>query len=381
VPTIAAHAPLLTPAQWRADLLLAFVLGVEMQIELSFADAPAGDVLIGRVLLAAITAAVALRRSRTLVAVVLAIGPICGLELIDPAVSENLVTLFFAELLVSYSLGANRDGRALAAGTFVLLAGGVTATQLSAEPGGLDDLVFVSTIVIGGPIVLGRVVRARGQLNRALREKAAAAERSRDARAAVAVVGERTRIAGELHRHISAALGAMVEQATAAELHARTDPAAAERAFAAIERSGRDALGEIRELLGVLRRDDEELALAPQPSLAHVADLVARVRAAGLPVELEVEGSAQALPAGLDLTAYRVVQQALGGPFEASAGRRATVRLRYGEHDLVLEVIEDGAPVLERSLLGMHERVAMYGGELVAAGHGIRARLPLERTA
>ena len=310
--------------------------------------------------------ALALRRRNTLVAVVLTIATVCGLELIDQGVSENLVAPFFAVLVIAYSLGANLDGDALIAGAVILFAGGMTATQLS--DGGFDDVVFVSTIMIGGPFVLGRVVRARSQLNRALREKAAVAERSRDIRAAVAVVGERTRIAGELHRHISAALGTMVQQATRAERLARTEPAGAEQAFEAVERTGREALREIRELLGVLRRDDEELALAPQPSLAHLSDLVARMRAAGLPVELEVEGRAQALPAGLDLTAYRVVQEALGGPFDISAGRRATVRLRYGEQELVLEVLEDGAQAPRRALLGMHERVAMYGGELVAAG-------------
>jgi signal transduction histidine kinase len=361
----------------HADLLLALAFGIELQVELSFVDAPAADVLIGRALMLGLAVAIALRRRATLLAVALTAATLCGLELISQAVSENLVSPFFAVLIVAYSLGANRDGGPLAAGAALLFGGGFVAALLS--DGGVDDFVFVAAIMLGGPLVLGRVVRARSQLNRALREKAAVAERSRDIRAAVAVVGERNRLAGDLHRHISAALGTMVVQAETAERLVRTEPAGAERALEAIEATGRAALCEIRELLGVLRRDDEDIAFAPQPSLAHLADLVARLRAGGLPVALEVEGSAQPLPAGVDLTAYRVIQEALGDAFGASAGRHATVRLRYGAEELTLEVVDDGAPAPERALLGMHERVALYGGELVTAGHAVRARLPLER--
>jgi signal transduction histidine kinase len=178
----------------------------------------------------------------------------------------------------------------------------------------------------------------------------------------------------------------MIGQASAAEQLVRAKPDVAERAFASVETTGREALAEIRRLLGVLRRDDEELALAPQPSLAHIRDLVARARAAGLPVELEVEGGHGPLPAGVDLTAYRVIQEALDGALAAPDERRATVRLRYADTDVTLEVTDAGEarPGPERRLLGIRERVALYGGELVAAptddaGYAVRARLPLER--
>ena len=176
----------------------------------------------------------------------------------------------------------------------------------------------------------------------------------------------------------------MVAEATTAERLACTQPDGAEHAFGAVEDTGREALGEIRRLLGVLRREDEELALAPQPSLAHVADLVARVRASGLPVELDVQGERVPLPAGVDLTAYRVVQEALAGAQQAPDPRSAAVRLRYGGTELGVEVTDVGEapPDGERALLGMHERVALYGGELVAepvdgSGYAVRARLPL----
>ena len=147
-----------------------------------------------------------------------------------------------------------------------------------------------------------------------------------------------------------------------------------------MEQTGRDALAEIRRLLGVLRREDDELALAPQPTLAHVADLVRRARAAGLPVELRVEGAAAPLPAGADLTAYRVVQEALAGAVREGAAAGAWVAVRYGADAVELEVLDDGAA--RPAPMGIAERVALYGGELRTASRrdgrqALRARLPL----
>jgi signal transduction histidine kinase len=288
---------------------------------------------------------------------------------------SQLVGPFFVLLFVSYSVGAHAEGRELIAGAAVLIGGGAIAVRLDNPPGGADDLFFAATILTGGPLLVGRLVRARMRLNRALHEKAAAVERDRAARAADAVVEERARIAGELHHLVSDALVSMIGQAGAAEQLVRAKPAVAERAFASVEETGREALSEIRQLLGVLRRDDEELALAPQPSLTHVRDLVARARASGLAVELEVEGDQAPLPAGVDLTAYRVIQEALAAPH----ARRATVRLRYGADQVALEIADLGDARPE--LLGIRERVELYGGDLVAEPGAVRARLPLERVA
>ena len=267
----------------------------------------------------------------------------------------------------------------------MLLGAGVVAIRLDDPPGGADDFLFLATILVGGPVLLGRLVQSRAQLGRALRAKTAALEAERAAQSAAAVAEERARIADELHQMVSTALATMVDRSDDAERLARGDADAAGAAFEAIETTGRDALGEIRLLLGVLRRDDDEAALEPLPSLAHLADLVARARAAGLPVELRVEGDAPELPAGIDLTAYRVVQQALTEALEAGGGRRASVHLRYGERELLLDVTDAGANARPagRGLLGVHERVSLYGGELVAeqlatGGHTVRARLPLE---
>ena len=195
------------------------------------------------------------------------------------------------------------------------------ATGADHPPGGAGDFLFVATIVVGGPILLGRLVRARVKLNQALAGKAAAAEDDREARAAGAVAAERARIAGELHHLVRDALASMVAEAGTAERLARTQPDDAELAFGAVEDTGREALGEIRALLGVLRREDEELAFAPQPSLAHLADLVAR-GAAQAARRLDVGGEHLPLPAGVDLTAYRVVQEALAGGAQPGARTR-----------------------------------------------------------
>ena len=367
------------------DAALALVLGLEMQVEMFFVDAPRGDLLIARAALLALAGALAVRRRAPVIAVAVAFAVLTVLERLGGPVDANLVGPFFATLILCYSLGAHAEGRQFHAGLAVLVVATPITIRLDHPPGGAGDFLFVATIVVGGPILLGRLVRARVKLNQALAGKAAAAEDDREARAAGAVAAERARIAGELHHLVRDALASMVAEAATAERLARTRPDDAELAFGAVEDTGREALGEIRALLGVLRREDEELAFAPQPSLAHLADLVARVRAQGLPVELDVGGEHVPLPAGVDLTAYRVVQEALAGALQAPGARTAAVRLRYAADQLGVEVTDvgDAAPDGERALLGMHERVALYGGELVAeavagSGYAVRARLPLE---
>ncbi len=370
------------------DVLIALAVGVEMQAELFTVDGPQHDVLIARLAVLLLALAVLFRRSIPVLAAALALVGVALLESRGDSVSGNLAGPFFALLFVAFSIGANAEGRELVLAAGTLLIGAVVVVRLDDPPGGWDDIFFALTILTSGPLLVGRLVRARSRLNTALHEKALAAEHDRAARAAGAVAEERARIAGELHHLVSDALESMVGQAGAAERLARSKPDVAERAFVSVETTGREALSEIRRMLGVLRRDDEELALAPQPSLAHVRDLVARARAAGLPVELEVEGEAAELPAGVDLTAYRVIQEALGGALAAPDARRATVRLRYGDAEIALEVIDVGEarPGPERQLLGVRERVAIYHGEVVAepvdeAGYAVRARLPVERVA
>jgi len=227
------------------------------------------------------------------------------------------------------------------------------------------------------------VIRNRSRLNRTLREKAERLRRERAEQAEQAAAEERTRIAGELHDVVAHALSAMVIQAGGARRLTAKNPQRAADAFGAVETTGREALQEIRRLLGVLRRDDEEIALAPQPSLRHLSALVQRTRADGLPVALDVQGDERPLPAGVDLTAYRLVQAALLGALEQGRAASAEVTVRYRPDGLDVEVRDDGTATDQpRPLAGVRERVGLYGGQITSGhrrsgGHTIRARLPV----
>jgi signal transduction histidine kinase len=154
-----------------------------------------------------------------------------------------------------------------------------------------------------------------------------------------------------------------------------------------VEQTGREALAEMRKMVGVLRRPEEAPALAPQPSLEHLDKLVAHTREAGLPVELRIEGTPTQLPAGVDLTAYRLVQEGLTNAIKHARAQHAEVIVRYGDGDVELTVSDDGAGGGDaksggHGLVGMRERVSVYGGELeagplVGGGFRLRARLPL----
>jgi signal transduction histidine kinase len=367
---------------YRADLLLAAALLVEglLEVALLLPDETPRDGVVA-VLVAGLACCVAIRRRfpavAPLVGMVLFLAyPIAGQEY-----TEHLVSPFFVALFLVYGIGRHLEGRTMWA---VTAAAAVLMTLYTAIED-TDDAVGNYVLTIGGlvvaPVLIGRVIRNRAHLNRALREKAERLEHERADRAAAAALEERTRIAGELHDVVAHALSAMVVQASGARRLAERKPERAAAAFQAVETSGREALTEIRRLLGVLRREDEELALAPQPSLRHVGSLVKRLEAAGLPVELGIEGEVHELPIGVDLTAYRVVQEALGGALEHGHAGRASVRVRYGADQVELEVADDGqAP--ERPLLGIRERVALSGGRLQAGarrdgGHVVRAQLPL----
>jgi signal transduction histidine kinase len=203
---------------------------------------------------------------------------------------------------------------------------------------------------------------------------------------------ERSRIARELHDVIAHAVSVMVVQAGAARRVAVARPEQARDAMTSIESTGRQALGEMRRLVGVLRDNDEPTTLDPQPRLLDVPALVEQAREAGLQVRLEVEGEPRPLPAGVDLSAYRIVQEALTNVRKHAGPASVEVAVRYGPHALHIEVCDDGrgAPVEAVSnghrgqgLIGMRERVALYGGRLDVGprpqgGFRVLADLPLE---
>jgi signal transduction histidine kinase len=371
----------------RADALLALAFLAEAAIELVLLvppDAPEPALAIACVL--AVACGLALRRRMPAVAATAGFAGICGLTAISGVYPAHLISTYFAVLFLIYSAGRHlEDRRAIAVGV-IAAAGQILAISIDEYPDSPANYVTSVLFVACGPLLIGRFMRHRARLHATLREKAERLERDREGRADAVAQEERVRIAGELHDVVAHALSAMVVQAGAARRLTTRDPERASDAFRAVEDTGREALTEIRRLLGVLRREDEELALAPQPSLRHVNSLVGRVRAAGLPVELTVEGDEVELPAGVDLTAYRVVQGALKAALEQGGAGHAAVRLRFDADHVLLEVGDDG-PGFERALPGVPERVALYGGQLRSAarrdggGHLVRARLPVEGAA
>ena len=261
------------------------------------------------------------------------------------------------------------------------------------HPIGTDVIVgqFLSALVIFAIVWLaGDSLRTRRARMRELEERAERLERDQAERARVAVQNERAIIARELHDIVAHSVSVMVVQASAARRIVDEQPEEARAAMASIETTGREALVEMRRLLGVLRSDASPAPLEPQQGLAEIGTVIAGADRAGVVVELIIEGEPRPLPPGLDLTAYRIVQEALTNTVKHAAPAHATVRIRYEPDALDLDIADDGSrPDAERDrtgghgLIGMEERVRLYGGDFAAgprkpAGFGIQVRLPLQ---
>jgi signal transduction histidine kinase len=235
--------------------------------------------------------------------------------------------------------------------------------------------------------LIGQSIRAQRRHVEGLVERARRLEREQAAVARAAVVEERARIARELHDVVAHGVAVMVVQAEAARRLLRRRPEQAEEALRTVSGTGTEALEELQHLLGVLGSDDTP-ALEPAPGLRDLDGLLERLQRSGVAVEIRLEGEARSLPRGLDLTAYRIIQEALTNVLKHAGAARAEVRLRYSDDSLGIEVTDSGKSAIRangaggRGLVGMRERVAAYGGELEAGpvaqgGFAIRARLPL----
>jgi signal transduction histidine kinase len=285
-------------------------------------------------------------------------------------------------LLAIYSVAAHCDRPAALAGGAVSLGAGLVWM-------GIDDFFF-PVVVFGGAWLAGRIVRQREFHARVVEERSAALDRERLANARAVAAEERAQIARELHDILSHSVSVMVVQAGAERMAQGSDRAATGETLEAIERTGRQALAEMRRLLGMLRVGGEPPAHAPQPTLGELDELVAQVREAGLPVELHVEGEPAALPLGVAVSAYRIVQEALTNVLKHAGPAQARVVVRYAGRELELEIADDGRGSAAitgagHGLVGMRERVALYGGDFDAGasnggGFVVRARLPLTAT-
>jgi signal transduction histidine kinase len=375
--TVLARVRVLGPA--RLDALTAAIVTVATLIELPLENLHdhRGVTYAAGVLLAL---AIALRRRTTLAVVAFQSLVVIAQTAAGGEVFDVAFVPFLAIMIGVFTLAARARTRALVIGGVLLTVAVVVAALSSDSPGG--SLLFGLLFGVAFPIAIGVSYGARTRLMHRLRERAFELESERERRAREAVSAERRRIAGELHDVVTHSVSVMVVQAAAARRLVPTDPDRAREAMEAIERTGREALDEMRRLLGVLRRGDEDVALTPQPTLKRL-DLIAQQ--AGMRVDLTVEGEPPAIPPGLDVAAYRVVQEALRA-MQRAGEDGAAVTVRYSARGIELEVTGNAPvhedPDAEVRLLGTRERIALFGGELTAGrrrggGWGLRARLPL----
>ena len=286
----------------------------------------------------------------------------------------ELVMPLFGVLFFAYAAANHASVRG---GALVLA--GIPPAMLAADAGAVAIALGLAAYMVG------RAVRSRLELAAQLHEAALSAQEEDEAEAARAVLHERRRIAREMHDVVAHSISVMVVQAGGARRILEQDPARAVEAGAEIERVGRDALLEMRRLLGALHPREGAPQMAPQPSMADVPALLERARAAGLPVQLREEGTRQDLAPGLDLALYRILQEALTNSLKHSGPAPTDVRLGWLDDRVELEVVDDGPPgngfVEAQGLIGMRERVRLYGGELACSrrpegGFRVIARIP-----
>ena len=294
-------------------------------------------------------------------------------------------------LVALYSIAAHGN-RKIAVQALIGTAVGLSISVLVADTGDLTPQILVSNYIIYGTAwVVGDNMRTRRAYTHELEARAERLERERETQSREAVIDERRRIAREMHDVVAHNVSVMVVQAGAARRIIESKPDQARDALSSIETTGRQALSEMRRLTGVLRREEESYK-SPQPGLGYLEKLIEQTREAGLPVEVIIEGQPYELPQGADLSAFRIVQEALTNSLKHAGPSEASVRIMYSPNKLELRVTDNGrgaaerlanGPVAGHGLVGMRERVAMFGGELKSGplpggGYEVQATLPLE---
>jgi signal transduction histidine kinase len=365
---------------------LVIALAVATEVELALTDTPGSKAIVGPAALL-YTLPLLLRGRFPFLAPAFVFAVQASVSLLDPQASGSLDLGAVAILLAFWAVGAYNDGQQAVAGLGTGLAAlAVIARQdvrvTSGEAVQVGVLGFFTWLV-------AQLLARRAHRAAEAEERAARLEHDQEERARAAVAHERARIARELHDVIAHSVSVMTVQAGAARLLLDEDPQRAVEPLLAVEETGRQALTEMRRLLGVLRGDSDEPTLAPQPGLEDLPALATTIREAGLEVAMAVEGGQRPLPAGVELAAYRILQEALTNSLKHAGAARAQVTVRYAPESVLLEVRDDGrmppADGHGHGLLGMRERAALYGGELDAGplpggGFAVRARLPVEST-
>jgi signal transduction histidine kinase len=318
----------------------------------------------------AMTVPLAFRRRRPVAVALIVFAAAAAQELLTTP--PQGLSAVLALLVASYSVAAHSDKR----GAVVALLAALALTTVFGDNAG--DAAFAA-LLLAGAWAIGRIVSRQNMLLAALASEQEARERA-------AAAEERARLARELHDVVAHSVSTMVVQAEAGEALLDRDPERARDSLVSIMDSGRLALAELRRVLGLLRSADGEGALGPQPGLRHLQALVEQIRAVGLPVELVVEGDPRPLAAGVDLSAYRIVQEALTNTLKHGLPAHARVTVRYRHDSVELEVVDDGSAPTNGSsgghgIAGMRERARLFGGTLetgrrAEGGFAVRARLP-----
>lgn len=372
----------------RVDQLVAacLLVGNELHVWLgsSIPNRPLAAVAV-----AVLAGAVAVRRRWPLASVSVVLVFLAARTLFGVLLNlQHNAGVIIAVVLIFYGLGAFAPKRRSAC--MLVLAVAITSLNALTKPGGGVSAVFpMEAFGVLLPYAVGRVMASRAAREHASRNAAERLDSALVASARTAAYGERARIARELHDVIAHSVSVMVIQAGGARLVMDAEPARAEESLRSVERAGRDALAELRRLLGVLGEEDPH-ALAPQPGLSDIAPLLAHARKSGISADLRVDGQPVPVPPALDLCAYRIVQESLTNAIKHAAPATASVNVRWGEDALELEISDEGRRVNGRArrsagghgIAGMRERAALHSGNLEArarpsGGFTVRARLPL----
>jgi signal transduction histidine kinase len=349
------------------------------------ANGPQGPLWFDLLAILAITLPLLARRRFPFGAPVAVGVAIAASSFVDGRLVPNGIVTVLVSIAAFVLMGTLRERTQAVAGLAFGI--GVTAIVAHNDPkGGAGNFVFSSIAFVIAWTAAFAISRKFWEADEA-KAQAARAEREREERARLAVSDERARIARELHDVVGHSVSLMTVQASAARRLLRPEQAKERDALVVVEQTGREALAEMRRMVGVLRRPEEAPALAPQPSLEYLDKLVEHARETGLPVELRIEGEPVQLPAGVDLTAYRFVQEGLTNALKHARAEHAEVLVRYGDREIELTVSDDGrgagsADGGGHGLVGMRERISVYGGELEAGpraggGYRLRARLPV----
>jgi signal transduction histidine kinase len=373
---------------WVDALILAGIAGATSVAVRSHGEphGPEGPLWLDLLIIAGFYGPLFFRRRFPMGAPLVAAGVVAITSFADPRLPQTEFAFYLAALGISLWFGLRPDRRHALAGLAALQIVSLIVNLNDPKNPPVGDYLW-SAITFTIAWILGFALGGRLRETDTARRLAEQAEAEREEQARLAVAEERARIARELHDVVGHSVSVMTVQASAVRRLLEEDQEKEREALLVVERTGREALAEMRRMVGVLRRPDEAPALAPQPSLDRIEQLVAHTRETGLPVELRIEGTPVELPAGIDTTAYRIVQEALTNAVKHARASKAEVVVRYDNGRVQLTVSDDGRGGGDgggsgHGLVGMRERVSVYGGELEAGpqdggGFRLRATLPV----